>query len=55
MKVRAKDKGYYGHAMREAGEEFEIQSVKELGAWMEPLEATKPSVTVDVDLKKKEK
>jgi hypothetical protein len=56
MRVRAKEKGYYDHVLREQGSEFEIASPKELGAWMEPLEATTASVSVGIDLKnKKEK
>jgi len=51
MRVRAKEKGYYDHVLREQGSEFEIASPKELGAWMEPLEATTASVSVGIDLK----
>jgi len=38
MKVVATSKGYYGGAIREKGEEFDIGANEKLGSWMAPVE-----------------
>ena len=37
MKVKATKRGYYGSAIRDPGDQFEIASKEELGSWMEPV------------------
>ena len=37
MRVKAIDRGFYG-GLREVDDEFDINSDKELGSWMEPLD-----------------
>ena len=39
MKVRAKQKCYYGEMIRQEGEEFEIDNESDLRSWLEPVEA----------------
>lgn len=40
IKVRANAVGYYGH-LRQPGDEFEIESKEQLGAWMDMVKTTK--------------
>ena len=42
MKVKATKRGYYGSAIRDPGDQFEIASKEELGSWMEPVKVAQP-------------
>lgn len=35
IKVRATTRGYYGGVVREAGDEFEVETKEHVGSWMD--------------------
>lgn len=36
IKVRATTRGYYGGVVRQAGDEFEVETKEHVGSWMDP-------------------
>lgn len=36
IKVRATTRGYYGGVVRQAGDEFEVETKEHIGSWMDP-------------------